>query len=521
MSTKLICNEANGVQRDVIVGLNFNVAAVKTRLDKLEGRDYTVVPMVMLLPGVHNGSGGPLYYPDKELSKTPEAWDHKPVVVYHPQDGISACSPEILNSRKVGLILNTKYKKGRLTAEAWIDMERARAVHERIVPAIENHEVMELSTGVFVDVENTPGEWNKESYTGIAMNYRPDHLALLPDKIGACSVKDGAGFIRNEAQFRKFMSELDDRGYKSNEMSFSNIEQALRGLLIKKLGTLDPAKGPWPWIAAVYSNFFIYELDGKNFLLSYTTSDTDEITLGDEPVKEVHRVTEWRTVEGSFVGNRDQSPKPEENDMDKITQIAAILAANKGWSPKDKPALEAMTDDQIKTIHNGVVGPAPAAPATTNTTSTPVTPPVAVPPATAPVAPVPAPANVVPMPATLPVVNSQTSVEDYLKAMPAEIQNSIRASLRAGEQEKANLIGIITANSQNGFTKEELQSFPIETLRSVAKLAAKPVENTEYAPLYAGLAPVRDTVIGNESKEEPLTLPTMKFERPGSKRGVA
>jgi hypothetical protein len=34
-------------------------------------------------------------------------------------------------------------------------------------------------------------------YVGIARNHRPDHLAILPDLKGSCSIADGAGLCRN------------------------------------------------------------------------------------------------------------------------------------------------------------------------------------------------------------------------------------------------------------------------------------------------------------------------------------
>jgi hypothetical protein len=63
------------------------------RHDSMEGRDYLVAPMVMITEGVHNGSGGSLYYSKEELEKTPESWNHKPVVVYNPpMNGIGVCA---------------------------------------------------------------------------------------------------------------------------------------------------------------------------------------------------------------------------------------------------------------------------------------------------------------------------------------------------------------------------------------------------------------------------------------------
>ena len=134
-----------------------------TRNDTMEGKDYLVVPMVMMVEGVHQGSGGSLYYPDNELAKVPEIWNHKPVVVYHPTVNgysVSACSPEILTNRKIGVIMNTTYEDGKLKAEAWLDMDRIDNVDERISEAIQNNEMMELSTGLFTDLQDTEGEWN-------------------------------------------------------------------------------------------------------------------------------------------------------------------------------------------------------------------------------------------------------------------------------------------------------------------------------------------------------------------------
>jgi hypothetical protein len=187
------------------------------RYDILEDRKHLVAPMVILTEGVHHGSCGPLYYPKEELAKTPAAWNHKPIVVYHPtMNGlaISACDPVVLNSRKVGVMLNTRYQDGKLKSEAWIDISRVDKVDERIMEFIRNGEIMELSTGVFIDIEEKEGEWNGEKYIGIARNFRPDHLALLPDQIGACSVADGAGLLRN----------ADGRGTKIQTLIFSKEE---------------------------------------------------------------------------------------------------------------------------------------------------------------------------------------------------------------------------------------------------------------------------------------------------------
>jgi len=196
-AAKLIQNE----RQEII----FNLRPSKNliRNETLEGRKFTVVPMVMMTEGVHRGSNGSLYYPADELGKTPCVWNMKPIVVNHPEAngvGMSACDPEVAEKYKIGMIMNTEFDDlGRLKAEAWIEAHRADEIEPRIMEAVENQTMMELSTGVFVDKDYVAGEYEGEAYEAIARNYRPDHLAVLPDKKGACAIEDGAGFIRNRA----------------------------------------------------------------------------------------------------------------------------------------------------------------------------------------------------------------------------------------------------------------------------------------------------------------------------------
>ncbi|WP_286764254.1 MULTISPECIES: DUF2213 domain-containing protein [Rhodopirellula] len=174
------------------------------RTQELEGRDHYVVPMVMLTVGEHSGSNGPVYYPADELRESVPAWNGKPVLCYHSQvhgRGVSASSPEIANKQKVGVIYNTSFDGTRLKADAWIDSERIRFVDERILQTIQLNQQMEVSTGLFMDYDDSQGG------VIIARNYRPDHLAILPDLVGACSVTAGCGLLRNDSNDQTFDDE--------------------------------------------------------------------------------------------------------------------------------------------------------------------------------------------------------------------------------------------------------------------------------------------------------------------------
>lgn len=188
--------------------LTVNLAKAKVRRVILNGRPYLVAPASLIVPGVLNGSDGALYYPPEEAGKTPHIWNQIPIVVYHPQvmgEAVSASHdhPSVVESR-IGFLKNASYKD-HLVSEAWFDEELTKNYDVKLAPDIRIHprltrnEPIELSTGLHVDREPTPGFCPRtgRGYDAIARNYRPDHLAVLPDQKGACNIDDGCGIFMN------------------------------------------------------------------------------------------------------------------------------------------------------------------------------------------------------------------------------------------------------------------------------------------------------------------------------------
>lgn len=177
-----------------------NRAMVGVRRVTEGGRKYLVAPAVMIVPGVLDGSKGALYYPDDETAKSASSWNNTPIVVYHPTDEsgnfISARSPGVLDKSGVGVVRNSIHD-GKLRAEAWFDEDRTKRIDPRVYSALIANRPLEISTGLHTDNHPSPGEHNGIPYTHIARNYRPDHLAILPDQIGACSVRAGCGLMVN------------------------------------------------------------------------------------------------------------------------------------------------------------------------------------------------------------------------------------------------------------------------------------------------------------------------------------
>lgn len=514
MSSKLVTNKKDAGK--TISNLRINLLPKGVRHDTLEGRPHIVVPMVMLTEGVHAGSGGPLLYNANNMRKTPEIWDHKPVVVYHPQMNgrpMSACKPDILNNRKVGVMLNTRFENGRLKSEAWIERHRADAVDPRIMQAVDSGAMMELSTGLYVDEVANEGEWNGEVYTHEATNFRPDHLALLPDQIGACSIADGAGFLRNNAAQDQEPLLLRDRLVKAgvlrhNELSFSGTREQLRTALRNKFNiplTADiPSDGPW--IEDIYSTFFIYEKAGQLYRLPYEVTETDvTIPAGEEPV-EVVRVFEYRTKAGAFVGN-----KQLETNMNKKQKVDAIIANSKVWKEEHRESLMAMSEDQLGTIEAGETEKEKPA---TNKSTTPEP---------------KAPAKEEPKKeATPPVANAAAApaaparpltVQEYIDAAPREIADVLTNAKSVYDVQKQDLIQVLTSGDSPPFSAEELQHKPLGELQRLKALMGRqqPGANASAeaqmgVPNYAGRAPVANKA---SKGEEALDLPTINFDNKG------
>lgn len=503
------------VDGGVILKFALNFLPKGVRLDTLEGQEYTVVPMVILTEGVHSGSMGPLYYGKEELAKTPVIWNQKPVVVYHPTMngvGISACEQTVINSRKVGVMMNTRFEDGKLKSEAWIRNDRADTVDDRIMAAVNTGEMMELSTGVFVDVEQVDGEFNGEHYNGIARNFRPDHLALLPDQIGACSIADGAGFLRNAARTNptgmdELLKVVSKLGLSTNEFSHSDIREALSSALRTRFPTLPANIESTVWVLDVFDNFVIYEREGILYRLGYTSND-NEVQLSDETPVMVERVSEYRTV---------QNTENESNIMNKETQkLVDAIIGNAKWTQADKEKLGAMPTEKLSALAE-VKKDNPKFQFTLNEDQE-VTPEPAPAPAPEP-APAPAPAaDPAPAPAPAPAPEGDApagnarpaTAAEYISAAPKEIQEVLGNGLHIYNEEKAKIVQDIVANTNNTFTPEELNTRPLNELRKMAALMGTKFVPQSRTPQYAGQAP---TPTENSEREEPLELPTMNFQK--------
>jgi DNA-binding transcriptional ArsR family regulator len=356
-----------------------------------EGREYFVVPVVMMREGVHSGSRGPLFHSIDELGKYVASWNGIPVMISHPKkDGnfVSANSPEVLEESKVGFVFNSHVDEGddRLRAEAWLEKARLKSISPKAFKKINKKEPMEVSVGVFSDEIEEEGEYNGEAYTAIAINHRPDHLALLPDEIGACSLEDGCGVRTNSKSkkggnnvkdFKEAIKLVNEKGFNINEFTlhkdgYCEIVESVR----LKLNSMDDST-KYHYLEELYDDAVVYAVSfseggRKLYRQEYQIVD-DQVSLMGEPVEVIKKVNvtfEANTIKRTkFNTNKksDSMSKPCAQCV-KVKVDALISNTLTVFEESDREYLETLSEDKLdKLIPKETPAPAPAAPAVNST----------------------------------------------------------------------------------------------------------------------------------------------------------
>lgn len=344
-----------------------------------QGKKHLVIPVTMMVEGVHNGSHGPLFHPIEELGKYPGSWDGIPVIIDHPKvDGknVSANSPDIIDTKVIGRVYNTYVDGTKLRAEVWVDEEKLRQVSSPTLAEIQAGNMIEVSVGVFTDEIEEAGTWNDEAYDGIATNHRPDHLALLPGGTGACSVEDGCGLRANKKggsklkkdEVFKIMKSLSIEGYSIREivdnstLGFKEILDSVRS----KLNGMD-TNDSYHSLEEVYDDYLVYSVyyrvgESKMYKQEYNIKD-GLVEMSGDPV-EVRRKVEF--VNANTTMKRTQSnnnSKKEDNKMSVATgcakcveKVNALIAnADSGFVEADRAWLDTLSIEALEKVTPKVI----------------------------------------------------------------------------------------------------------------------------------------------------------------------
>jgi hypothetical protein len=355
--------QANGVVANMENIIHINVKAENYKLSKrkLEGKDYLVFPVTMMVEGVHNGSQGPILHPIDELGKIPAAWNGIPIVVNHPEENgvpISANIPEVLEASAVGKVFSTYVDGSKLKAKAWLEEVKAANICPDVLEDLKKGDPIEVSVGVFSDYEEVEGDWNGESYSKVAINHRPDHLALLPNSVGACSLADGCGcgFSVNVSLKGKdlllALQKYTKEGFRVSQIG-DNAEAGYRERIeavYNALKSMDK-EGAYNYLEEMYDDNLVFSRSTKDGTKMYKQDykfESGKIELVGNPV-EVRRQVEYIVNQIVRTKFKNKEVKMAEECTPCIKKkVDELIANSQGrWTEGDREFLQTLDEAKL------------------------------------------------------------------------------------------------------------------------------------------------------------------------------
>jgi hypothetical protein len=475
----------------------------------LNGEAYIVYPVIMMTEGVHAGSGGPTLYTSQELAEYYWTWNGMPVSINHPQDvdgsPISCNDPQVYNTQVVGKIFNTVFEDNKLKAEAWLKETVLNTLGTEVIKALESGNNLEVSTGLFCDAEEVSGDWNGETYNAVATNIRPDHLALLPGGVGACSWKDGCGIRANKGEDMKkeslkyFQKNEDTKQFKfldNADFDYTQLIDSAYGLV----DSMDDDQYSY-YLRKMYPDFMVYTVrprrggstGAKTYKRNYSVDNAGKISFSGDPVEVVIKET-IETVNNK--GNKTTNQNKEEG-MAKTMQeccpkkVDELINNNENFTDDDREVLLAMTEDAFAMVVNKAK---PIENKETNKKEE----------------------EVKETEEKKPETNEQEieevketkkmSFDELLANADPEVAESIRNGHRIFQENKKKLVQEILAHESNSFTEDELKVFPYDHLEKLASFIPE-----KKGANYVGNAGSYPHIVDNDDASEGV-LPDMDFD---------
>lgn len=358
---------ANAENKSYSAYKNKQILNYEVKLTLHQKKAHIVAPVVMMVEGVHNGSQGPLLHTIGELGKFPASWNGIPIIIYHPEEdgqAISANDPDIVDNAVVGRVYNTEVDGKKLKAEAWFDEDQLNTVSPQTLQDINDGKEIEVSLGMFTENEMETGTHNGEEYVGIAHNHRPDHLAILPDQIGACSCEDGCGLganTKNEnMKIETAIKLLRTGGFSINTIGIQSEQgyQEKMQLVYGALRTLE-SDGKYCYLEEMYDDSLIYSQSGNGVSKMYKQTykiESGKIEFVGEPI-EVHKKVEYVVNSGLTrtkfsTNNKKEDKKMSKNECPKCLEKINAVITNKesGFVEADREWLETLSETALDKV---------------------------------------------------------------------------------------------------------------------------------------------------------------------------
>ncbi len=181
------------------------------RRDFVDGVEYVVAPVVLCKATVLNGelmtadALGRSIVMDFDPESGPESltnlWEELPVTIGHPPDINLDWSVTKtlawLDEQAIGQVRSVRMSGDKLVGDMWLVANQVDHNASRVLETISNgKDPMEVSIGSFSMVVPNDGELSGKQFAGEFVDLAANHLAILPDDVGACSCKSGCGVPR-------------------------------------------------------------------------------------------------------------------------------------------------------------------------------------------------------------------------------------------------------------------------------------------------------------------------------------
>ena len=462
----------------------------ETRIEKYNGEDHLVVPVVMMVEGVHAGSAGPMLHLAEDLGRYPETWNGIPVVVTHPsEDGqyISANSPDVLDAGIVGRVFNTKMDGEKLKSEVWLNQVRLGEISPEALAAILEQEPLDVSVGVFSDAESITDIYKGEQYESIARNFRPDHLALLPGEEGACSWNDGCGIRANsdsklkigggknvKAETLQMIKTLNIAGYSISEIE-NYVETGYKELIDQVWNTLQTmgSDNVWYYLEELYDDYLVYAKSGQAetqmYKQNYKNSDGTIEFVGDpvEVRKEVKFVVMEKEKRSGLTRTRfnNNSNSKKGGEMSEVKKTPCCEDLVNELITNKRTTFEEKDKEQLLTLSEDLLGKLIPAKEIVKEPEVKKEPEVQ--------------ANAEPEP----VEKAPITMEAYLETVPDEVKDQVASGLALHKAQRVKMIADIKANLKDVWSDKDLEAMNMVTL---TKLSKSVPEVVDYSTISAG-----------------------------------
>lgn len=180
---------------------------------EINGKDYIKLPVVFLKEGILEGSAGALLHKADIFKDYAERFNKIPVTYMHPQLNNEYVSVKDNGTDVLGFLDNVSYNEQKRALEGYVYIDSAllqnKYVH--LHDLINKNYNIEVSVGIYSEIENKEGVFNDRKYIGVVQNYEPDHLAILGELTGACSYKAGCGIRNNQRLAENIDNNKNDR----------------------------------------------------------------------------------------------------------------------------------------------------------------------------------------------------------------------------------------------------------------------------------------------------------------------